>query len=373
MTFLARNASKTVPLTLVLILAVLLVFGIVSLINSIPLSIRTIYGAVRFAGFIDPRGDPAEIDKLKKIAETESPVPIQPIFPVRVSSIMVRSLVGKWDFVILAMDSPQVPAYLERVGAADLQGRLPRPGQPEMIISDPIARNLGLKLGDIVLSPDNSEAYSPNPVRVVGILPTQEWIMVADREYYRKHHLPPVDVLVIMTRDPAKQAQFDVWAKERFSGLRARVTSYTEIRKQSDESFEVLYKILNVVIGMLVLVVTIMMGMLMNIYQGQRLQEFALLQALGYTKSTLLRRVLQESALVVVLGWLLGVLVSLGILSILKASLFDPRAFSMHLLDARALAYTLPIPIAIFGAAWLTVWLRFRAFDPVGIVDRRIV
>jgi putative ABC transport system permease protein/lipoprotein-releasing system permease protein len=37
------------------------------------------------------------------------------------------------------------------------------------------------------------------------------------------------------------------------------------------------------------------------------------------------------------------------------------------------LRYTLPVPIAIMVAAFTTIYLRFRRFDPVSVVERRLV
>jgi ABC-type antimicrobial peptide transport system permease subunit len=130
---------------------------------------------------------------------------------------------------------------------------------------------------------------------------------------------------------------------------------------------------LNVVIGLLVVVITVMMAMLMNIYQSQRLQEFGLLQALGYTKGALLARALAESALVVLAGWLLGVVCAFGLLTLVRAILMEPRAFMLDPWDKTAYLYTAPVPVSIFLAAALTVMARFRRFDPVGVVERRLV
>jgi ABC-type antimicrobial peptide transport system permease subunit len=130
---------------------------------------------------------------------------------------------------------------------------------------------------------------------------------------------------------------------------------------------------LNVVIATLVFVITLMMGMLINIYLSQRLVEFGLLQALGYTKRQLLYRVLKETVSVVLIGWALGVLLAYGLLRLTKAWLMDPRAFALDPLDPTAFLYTIPIPVAILAVASLTLIGRFRRFDPVGIVERRLV
>jgi hypothetical protein len=42
-------------------------------------------------------------------------------------------------------------------------------------------------------------------------------------------------------------------------------------------------------------------------------------------------------------------------------------------LDAPAYLYTVPIPFAILFVAFATVFLRFRRFDPVAVVERRLV
>jgi putative ABC transport system permease protein/lipoprotein-releasing system permease protein len=68
-----------------------------------------------------------------------------------------------------------------------------------------------------------------------------------------------------------------------------------------------------------------------------------------------------------------GLILAFGLLNVVKITLMDPSAFSIDTLDPVAYTYTIPIPIAIFCAAVLTVWRRFRNFDPVGIVERRLV
>ena len=111
--------------------------------------------------------------------------------------------------------------------------------------------------------------------------------------------------------------------------------------------FQILYRILDVVIGTLVAVITMMMGMLINIYQSQRIVEFGLLQALGYTKRQLLKRTLVETFLVLMLGWILGLATAYGLLNVAKSVLMDPKAFALDTLDPIAYRYTIPIPLAI--------------------------
>jgi ABC-type lipoprotein release transport system permease subunit len=371
--YLARNAAKTLPLAAVIVLAVMLVAGIVSLINSIPLSIRTIYSYSKQYLGITPRGDASMTPQLRKIVEEESPVEVGRIMTLRGSEIEVRSIVGNWPFVVLALEQQDMRFFVERMGGGSINGRFPEAGEPGVIISRNLAKNLKLELGSVLLKPEDMTYFSPNEVKVVGIVDNPNWFVLAPVEYYRLHHFPPIDVLLVFAKDASQQPSLDAWAMERFKGMNARLFTYAELEKQADTMFTILYQILNVVIGTLVIVITIMMGMLMNIYLTQRTEEFGLLQALGYSRRSILTRVVIETFLTVMGGWVLGLVVAFGLLNLVRVQLFDPSAFAVDTLDRQAYLYTIPIPIAIMITAFVTVWLKFRTFDPVGVVERRLV
>jgi len=368
-----RNAGKTIPLTGVILLAVVLVAGVVSLINSIPLSIHTMYGYSRFSLGISPRGDAELTPKIFQRLKKRSPVPIDRIIICRASSSQVHSIVGKWPFLVLGMTHADMEYFLGRLGTKEVVGRFPIKGAPEAIVSEPVARNLGLRIGSQLLSPTDQENYSPQKVRVVGIAMTKEWTMLDDIDYQRQNHFPPLDNLLIFARNAVDQNTLDAWAVKNLKGNRAMVYAYHVLEKETNDNFKTLFSILNVVIGALVLVITIMMGMLINIYLTQRIVEFGLLQALGYTKKQLLQRVLRETTWVLVLGWAIGIAATYGTLQIADNVMMYPHAYALNTTDPIALRYTIPIPISILVVSTLTIFLRFRKFDPVGVVERRLV
>lgn len=372
MTFLLRNTQKTAPLTLVIVLSVMLIGGIVAMMNSIPLSIKVIYSYSRHYLGVTPRGDASLTPSIRRRIEEKSPVEIDRILVCRASSAQVKSLVGKWPFVVLALNEPDMRYYLGRMGGGKVVGRLPLGTAPEAVISEPVARNLNLKLGDALLGPEKEGDFSPKRVKVVGIVHTQEWIMLCPIEYHKLHHWPKTDLLLVFAQNLQEQGRLDRWAENEFKGERTQLFAYHQLEKDTDEMFSMLYRILNVVIGMLVLVITFMMALLMNIYQTQRMQEFGLLQALGYTKRKLLRRTIVESLIVLAGGWTLGLVLAVVMLNIVYDVLMHPNAFALDPTDPVAFRYTIPVPIAILLAASLTVSLKFRSFDPIRIVERRL-
>lgn len=371
-TFLVRNAGKSLPLVGVIVLAVMLIVGVIAMMNSIPYSIKTIY---RFASrqlVVTPRGDGEALPTLLKRIERASPVPVARTVIVRGMGTQIQSIVGKWPFTVIAMAPEDAKFYLERHNVRGIEGRLPRVGAPEAVISEPVARNLGLKIGSAILKPTEQESYAPVPVTVVGIARTDDWIAVGDLDFQRENFFPPVDAALLFAANDREQVRLDAAAVKELKGARAVLLNYAEIERDSDEMFTTLYKILNVVIGTLVMVITLMMGMLINIYQGQRTVEYGLLQAIGYNRRQLLRRSMVEALLVVVLGWILGVIVARVLLSVVKVTLMDPRAYALETADPVAIAYTLPLPFAVLVVAVGTILWRFRDFDPVAVVERRL-
>lgn len=354
-------------------MAVMLVAGIISMIDSIPYSIRTIYSYSKEMMGVTPRGDPTQLQNILNEIRNHTPVALDRVVICRVSSTDVQSIVGKWPFYVIGLSDADMRYYLAREGATGLIGKLPSGNKPEAVISEPVARNLNLKIGSQVLGPEKEDAYSPHVVKVVGIVKTNRWLIIDPIEYQRENHFPPIDLAMVFAKNLKDQDKLDHWSDKHFKGKRAGILCYFQIEKNTNDMFRTLFQILNVVIGTLVLVITFMMGLLINIYQSQRLVEFGLLQAIGYTKKSLLRRVMRETITVVILGWIFGLGLAIGLLEVVDATLMAPQAFGLETMDKLALQYTIPLPISILLTASLTVIWRFRRFDPVGVVERRLV
>lgn len=373
MTFLLRNASKTIPLALVIVMAVMLIGGIIALIDSIPLSIRTIYAYTKASCGISPRGDPSQTHKLVAIIQKNSPVPLDRVVFCRVSASQVKSIVGKWPFIVIGLNQSDMKYFLAKQGVTSFIGHLPKPGLPQVLVSEPVAVNLHLKIGSVVQGPDKNNSYSPYPVKVCAIAQTHQWLMVNSIEYQERYHYPPIDLAMVFAKNPKQQALLGAWATKAFKGKQAQVFTYHDVEKQTQQMFQTLFELLNIVIGMLVLVITLMMGLLINIYQSQRLVEFGLLQAIGFTKRQLVIRSLVENLLVVILGWTLGIAAAFGLLVVLNRVLMMPHAYALDVTDHKAFLYSLPVPITVLVTACAAVLLRFRKFDPVAVVERRLV
>ncbi len=135
-TYLLRNLGKTVPLTAVIVLAVTLVTGIIAMIDSIPYSIRNVYRYAKEDIGITPRGDPSVLPTLVKDVEKNSPFKIGRVITCRVTGATVKSIVGKWPFIVLGLTQDDMRYYTARqlshvdLGSIPCARQAGSPGQP---------------------------------------------------------------------------------------------------------------------------------------------------------------------------------------------------------------------------------------------------
>lgn len=350
-------------------MSVALVASVVSLVDSIDLTVLTMYGYQRHFAVVTPRNAlavPEDIaERIRSLPDTGSVYPARPAFTV------VKTIFGKMPFVVFGLPPQGRAEILQRCGLRIASGRLPRDGRPEVALSAEIARNRRLHLGDVVLEPNSEDSYSLVPVRLVGTLQGPVWLATTSESFVRAHFPVAPRALVVTSRDPDRQGALDRALERAVPRARSRVWTYRALVRDTREALSSLYLILAVVIAIIVFSIAFLTGMLANIYFTQRLPEFATLAAIGWQRRALLLRVLGETALLCTVGWAVGALATVGLLSAIKSWIMHPRGLLLEPLDVAAYRFTLPLPITITLFALVAVWLRLKRLDPVSIIERR--
>jgi ABC-type antimicrobial peptide transport system permease subunit len=150
-----------------------------------------------------------------------------------------------------------------------------------------------------------------------------------------------------------------------------RLYTFNGLVKRLRESLGFLYTFLAIADILVIGAVALMSGFLANIYFEQRLGEFGLLSAFGFRRERLARRVIIETGMLVIAGWLLGLLLTWLIFSVLDTYYMIPRGLILAQIDRLAIGYTLPTPIIVGLASLGTVLFRLYRMDPIEIMERR--
>ncbi len=368
--FISRNLARTAPVTAVIALAVVLIGAVITVIRSIDLTVLTVYGYNRHFAIVTPRNGveltPEVQGQLYMMSEIKQQVAFRPAFTT------IRSIFGKFPFVLFGLKQADMPKVLTLTGMRLIEGRMPKQNAPECVLSVALAKNKRVKIGDTVLSPDQSDSYSPKPVKLVGLLDGENWFAVTSYEFVAEHYFPAMESSMLTSGSIKTQTALDAKNKKSLDPTQVRMFTFGMLVKELRESLENLYLIMKVVVTVVVFVLAIMMGLLSNIYFTQRLPEFALLTAMGYTRRRLLARIVRETSLMVVGGWALGAVLTIALLNLLNQLVFAPRGLLLNPYDIGSYAYTLPLPLTVLAFASITAGSRLLSFDPVAIIERKL-
>ena len=353
-------------------LSVFLVAAVVTIVNSIDLTVLTIYNYTRTFTPVIPRGGHLQVDA--KVQQTIQNYPgADRIIDNSAFFFNVNTVFGRVPFVCFGVSNEDRDYIIQRSGDRLSQGRMPDPGAAEAIVSEGIVRNRKLKVGDLIAGPTDSGSLVgvPVPVRLVGVLKGPTWLALTSKEF-TDQNLPLVPhSLLICTKDIKDQVRFGDYLYAKLDRIKVQVFSFNALVHELRSTLSSMYVIMDLVIGTVVFVVTLMAGMLSNIYFTQRISEFAVLSAIGLRRSTLVWHAVSETAIITFIGWIIGVLVNWSLLSFLRGRVFEPRGMLINPGDFLAYAYTLPIPVFITLFAVATVSYRLAKLDPVSIIERR--
>lgn len=364
-----RNPGKTLPVAFVIIVAVALVASVVTLVNSIDLTVMTMYGYQRHFSAITPRN---ALELSPEIASSARSDPrVAGFYPTRPAFTVVKTIFGKMPFVIFGLNPEARHDLMSRCGLKLTTGRLPAEGKPEVALHVDIARNRHLNIGDIVLKPSSEDSYAAVNTRLVGTFDGPVWLAVTSEKFIEENFPVSPKGYVVVAHTEAEQRQLDRALDNKLDKARCRLWTYASLVRDTRDALSSLYLIMNVVIAIIIFSIAFLTGMLANIYFMQRLPEFATLAAIGYQRHGLIRRALAETGLLCVLGWLLGSALTVGILLTIQEIIMRPRGLLLEPFDVSAYRYTIPLPAAICLFAIWPISRRLRSLDPVSIIERR--
>ena len=325
LTYFRRNLGKTLPMAFVIVLSVTLVASVTTIIRSIDLTVYTLYGYNRYLTGLTPRNalsiDEDQVTKIRKLPELGS------LHPTHSYTVMVKTIFGKMPFPLFGVDARGRSLVLKRCGIALSGGRMPAEGAAEAVVSDAVARNLGLKIGDVISKPEAEDAYAPVPIRLVGVLHGPVWIGLTSKAFVDANS--PFTLKGFMafasTPDADAQRRLDDAIEHIVDKKLARVWRFSGLVRETRSALSNLYLILNIITTLIVFAIAFVCALLSNIYFTQRLPEVATLSAIGYARKHLLGRAFGETALLCAFGWILGAAITVGMLATIYSLLLAPR------------------------------------------------
>ncbi len=366
-----RNLARTAPMAFVIALAVTLVSSIVTIVHSIDITVYTLYGYEKHLAGITPRNalrmDPEIVAKVKKAPD------LGELFPTHSYTCQVKTIFGKMPLPIFGIDKAGRDLIMERSGVRLASGKMPEDDKPEAVISEDVAKNLGLKIGSIISYPESQDSFAPIPITLVGTLRGPVWLGLISRSLVDS--VSPYTMSGYLAFSPtssiAQQRRLDKQLEVVIDKGRARLWQFSGLVAETKSALSNLYLILDLVVGIVVFAISFVCALLANIYFTQRLPEIATLSAIGFQRKHLLWRVCGETAILSIIGWVGGLVITVSLMTFVKRVFLEPKGLLLDPFDLTALKFTLPLPLIITIFALATIAIRLRTLDPVSIIERR--
>ena len=291
-----------------------------------------------------------------------------------------QGLFGREGTSIFFVSEDDQRPFADRLGWNLVGGRWPDSGTNEIAMTQDLLRNRGLGVGDLIGKAVDEDERLAGEWLIVGSLGGSIIGGVGDLGYLQEHFLglpgltESVEIqpdLLAVVAIPGGEAELEALL-ETLPTDEVSVLYRSKARRNLERLSANIDTILWFLNAMTIAVMSLALGLLNVIFFMQRGNEFGLLAAIGYTKGILMRRVFLETTVMVIAGWVFGILLSIGIYSMLNAVIFVPRGLEpLSVLTVRVLVFTLPVPatVILFGVA-VVMWQLHR-MDPVAIIERR--
>jgi ABC-type lipoprotein release transport system permease subunit len=324
--------------------------------------------------------DPGAVAQVKAHPAVERVIPVAPRSHMLGANIPPFTGAEATPFGVYADDM----AYLVELYGLELkEGHLPRPYSNGMVISESLAQNRDLDVGDVIGDPDQP-AYPgasslPAEFVISGIFarPTaprdENWLGFISLEFLESQQVYPVPdspPLIVVPKAEHKDV-LDDWLENELAGDDVSVLTFrqevTRVRQSADNQMLAMA----VLEGVIAIVAAIALAVLNYIFISQRQAEFGMLHALGYGRLRLVGRVLWETTFTTGTAWGLSAIVGMAGLLYLQFGVFAPLGLTFNLFNLTPWLYTLPIPIAVLAVTGATTAKTLSKLDPVSIIERR--
>ena len=289
------------------------------------------------------------------------------------SNLDINLLAGNAQFDLYGFDQPGMAQLLSLYGDRVVAGRLPAANANEIAVSEEIARSRNVWVGGRVGNALDELDRLPDTFTVVGIIRGPTRLGVIPLDYMTEHYLfeRRYQGLVVVPQAGHEQA-VHAQLQKLIGDSAFRLFDWTYIKAKIDSLIANLDTINRFLILLVTIVLALVVGLLNNLFFRQRMNEFGLLAAVGYSRWALILRVAWESLGVTLAAWLIGVGLGVAVLSWFNATFMLPHGLLMNIFDWNVLAlHTLPIPLMVFLFGMGTVAWQLLRLDPISIIERR--
>ena len=369
------NKRRGISLIFVMALTVFSIYFVTSLVQSIFSTVEySNIACLNDFSFVYPVGGSSFLsdETVEKIQKDDS---VKKAYPILLEYTVINNIFGTTSGYAAFMEEADIKEIFNDYSLTVTEGRLPQENSYELIMHEDMLKNKGLSVGDTFGSAVDEGEQIDGKYMITGAFSGDSYMAFGTKSYRQKEleelgldfQNTTFGLLVTPKTDlDTMNNMLDTMGHDETAAM---TLSYAKETLQENIS-SIKFLMFVIVIVIAVSISAAVYIVLETIY-NDRMEEFGILYAIGYKKSWLFRNIIAEIVVLVFISWILGLILSYGVLSLVAKSVFEPMGQMLSIVSIQSLLYTIIVMVVFVVVTILVTILKFAKKDLIAIIEMR--
>ena len=369
MKYFLSNKGKTTAVVLVIMLAVFCVYFISSLIESVfQVGLDANIGSLSRFSLVTPSSDEFDIssDSWETIESCKS---VDTVYDCIVETTYINNIFGQSSAFMVYLNDKNLKEIFEKCGFKIEKGRMPNNNEFEVIVHENMLKNKKLDVGDTFsISSGNYKivgSYSGDSMLAFGVkshsISQYEDLGADVSKIHFAGLIYPNENISDMNQnlDKIDSSEFDI-------------QSTLSVQRDFNNQTKNINLIMTIIVFVVALCISAAISLVINTLYMNRIDEFGILNAIGYSKKRIIvKKIIIEVFSLVSLSWIFGLVVSFALLQCVNINIFEPMGQAIPLFSLNSLRYTILSLLIIVIVSIVPICNKLSKADLVAVIEKR--
>jgi putative ABC transport system permease protein len=369
------NKRRGISLIFVMALTVFSIYFVTSLVQSIFSTVEySNIACLNDFSFVYPVGGSSFLqnETVEKIKNDDS---VENAYPILLEYTVINNIFGTTSGYVAFMEEADIREIFDDFSLTVTEGRLPEENSYELIMHEDMLKNKGLSVGDTFGSAVDEGEQIDGKYMITGAFSGDSYMAFGTKSYRQKEleelglDFKNTTFGLLVTPKTDLDTMNNMLDTMGHDETAAMTLSYAKETLQENIS-SIKFLMFVIVIVIAVSISAAVCIVLETIY-NDRMEEFGILYAIGYKKSWLFKNIIAEIMALVFVSWILGLILSYGVLSLVAKSVFEPMGQMLSIVSIQSLLYTIIVMVVFVVVTILVTILKFAKKDLIAIIEMR--
>ena len=369
------NKRRGISLIFVMALTVFSIYFVTSLVQSIFSTVEySNIACLNDFSFVYPVGGSSFLqnETVEKIKNDDS---VENAYPVLLEYTVINNIFGTTSGYVAFMDEADIGEIFDDYSLTVTEGRLPQENSYELIMHEDMLKNKGLSVGDTFGSAVDDGEPIEGTYTITGAFSGNSYMAFGTKSFKQKEleelgldfKNTTFGLLVTPKTDlDAMNTMLDTMSHDEAAAM---TLSYAQ--KTLKDNVSSIKFLMGVIVIVIAVSISAAVCIVLETTYNDRMEEFGILYAIGYKKSWLFRNIIAEIVVLVFISWILGLILSYGVLSLVAKSVFEPMGQMLSIVSIQSLLYTIIVMVVFVVVTIFVTILKFAKKDLIAIIEMR--